>query len=225
MEDILGDDEIIEETNYGNAYSANNDVFKSLSGYAPKEIAEKSFTPRLLGGKYNAIIMRFERNSGEFPSGDKYDNYQLSVQVDRVVDAEIDGKGIYINKRWSLLDGKWSTGEESLKKMIDEIKTGTGLDIEEEILGKTGDEIFEILDTRLHALVGEEVTIRVWHKRLGHFDESGDWVTDLACEADKSGGALIDKKGYIVKVDKNGYIEHNFVLCKKVNLDSDVVTD
>ena len=142
-----------------------------------------------------------------------------------MVDAEIGGKGIYVNKRWSLLDGNWSTGKENLYKMMDEVKTATGLDIKSECVGKTGDEIFGILDMRLHALVGEEVTIRVWHKRKGYFDEDNQWVQELACEADKEAGALIDKKGYIVKCDKNGYVEHNFQLCKKVNLDSDVITD
>jgi len=210
-----------EVVSLDDAVEVDNTVFSNLMGYEPKEIEERG--PRLLRGKFNAIIMRFGRNTGEFPSGDKYDKYQLSVQIDRTVEADVDGKGIYVQKDYSLLNSDFGTGEQTIRTMIDEMQDATGKKFDLE--ASTVNEMYEKIDMQLTSLVGEEITIRVYPKVRWIKGPDGGWEKEKALPTDIEGGALVDSKGFLIKVDKNGYIVHGLMVCKKVNLDSDVVVD
>jgi hypothetical protein len=180
----------------------DNSIFANLVGYEPKPIEEKVFGPKVLKGKYNAVITRFERRTGTWPSGDEYDNYQCNVQIVETVDAQVDGNNMYVNRDWNLKDTQFKTGAQSIEDMLNELNQFV-TDIQ--VHGSTPDEIFECIDIKIAALVGETVTIRVWPQTY---------------KKDYN-----DKKKGDFKTDKNGYVKHSFAFASRVNLNADFITD
>jgi hypothetical protein len=103
--------------------------------------------------------------------------------------------------------------------MINDIFTATNREIK--ISEKdTPDDIFFKVDSCIHDLVGEEVTVRVFPKIKHVKNESGGFDKVKATEEDVKNGELVNKSGFLLKTDKNGYVVHSLKLCEKVDLDS-----
>ena len=181
--------------------AVDNSLFGSLAGYEPQPVEEKEFGPKILQGKYNAVINRFQRSTGTWPSGDAYDKYQVSIQITDTVDAKTDGTNMYVNRDYNLLDTDWKTGQQSIEDMLNELNQFVA---EVTVQGSTADEIFESIDVAVSNLIGEPVTCRVWPQKY-----KKDWQ---------------DKKAGEYKKDKKGYVKHSFAFASRVDLNADTIT-
>ena len=192
----------------------DNSAFASFVGYIPEPIEETVYGPKILQGKYNAIVQKFERRTGTWPSGDPLDQYSINLQICDTVDAKVDGDNMYVTRGFDVKNPK------AMETMIKEIHNF----VAPLVLDAQNEEDYAIeLDEKIAKIVGEVVTIRVWPKTKKVCTD-GNWNTVKATEEDVKDRLPMNSKGELYNVDKNGYLRHDFRFSTKVDLNADRIT-
>ena len=128
--------------------------WNGISGFTPEKPTEDvDFAP--LKGGYVARVDKIERVQGTSDRGNEYDFYSLNLQITETIEGD-QGNNRYLRKTYSAIDGAFSTAEENLKRLVQDLFTA-GIEVD-----KSSQESF---DASLANAKDKLVHVRCWHKK------------------------------------------------------------